>query len=1238
MGSKIPSIDAWARARDRYREDLTEDEKQIYSTATLENLYYDASAAEKTHRATSSSRAFVSKLQPLCAAIEQYGEALDTFANASALILCPLWGSVRVVLHLAREFGKYFDKLVEMFARIGDVLPRFRVYEKLFPGHEQLVQSLSIVYLDIIKFCTDAKAVFRQGRRPFLTNFKAGFKLLWKPFDRQFGQRMDDFRIHRKNVDKEAALSHMVEAADARAVDIINRLQVNKEREDNERRRILAMLSSLKYDEKQRKCQRVRYEDTGQWLLDNLVFQGWRTSNESSSLCCYGIPGCGKTVLTSKVVDTLLSTLGVNGEAVVYFYCDYADHRTLDTCTIFGTILLQLLRAKPIPEPLMAMIRNGYEDGLRTPETKDLIAMICAAVELFPQSFIIIDGLDECKKNVWQDILVLIKDLIQKRTPCVKIFVSCREEDQIMQGLSQYSQIQISTEVVSSDISAFIQGTVRSRLDSGELRIHNPILEKNITHKLEEKAQGMFLWVSFQLDDLCEASSDAIIRKILDDLPHGLVETYQRILTKIHKSSIRSDLARRIFKWAACACRPLSIEEMREAIAFDADDKCWDVEKIPDEKVIIRSCGNLITLGDDGETVCFAHHTVQQFLLSDQWRPSDSTNEYDFHFTLEEAQSMAANTCLAYLSFTDFETQIRVRPLETKIHNSQAVLGKDGPSNIASVLGLGSKIYAIAYRLWGGNPKGQATQIDYSQYLKRKAAKAPDPDLTEKYHLLNYVIENWLRHTMGDLTEVDAINASFGVKSWAQFYHLATDKNLLFDIRPWRSVAGSQDLPYKGLFDWAIEEGHVALLSILKDPPRGEELLSYIRDCTRKSPPWLTACRRGHAGVLYCLQKWAPEWDWLNRENSRLMAIAAAEGHTAVVDVLIRLGADMDAEVDGYTALQWAAVGGHQFVAKTLLDHGASRSWEGRASPIHLAVDNCQAAVIYTLIQNGIDPMTRDRKGMNALHIAVELDDESAVLALLNFSIPELINAKCSIGGMTALHLAIRDGQMSILRTLLREGADLEMTCDTGMNALHLAIEYERDEIVKMLLKEGARPESRNKLGSTALHMAAKIGSEDMTRALLQNGADVEAQDSDRGYSALHIATNFQHPRVVKMLIDFGASTRARVGQTELGPNTWINTILTVGGSHMALDLGCTALCLAAKNGAGAVVTALLDGGADIDTVSGSQKLTALRYAVMIGHKEVVQILLTRAASTSAQDREQQLGQMEEAHFTNLDA
>lgn len=50
-----------------------------------------------------------------------------------------------------------------MFARIGDVIPRFKTYERLFSIHERLVDALSIAYLDIITFYTNAKAVFRPG-------------------------------------------------------------------------------------------------------------------------------------------------------------------------------------------------------------------------------------------------------------------------------------------------------------------------------------------------------------------------------------------------------------------------------------------------------------------------------------------------------------------------------------------------------------------------------------------------------------------------------------------------------------------------------------------------------------------------------------------------------------------------------------------------------------------------------------------------------------------------------------------------------------------------------------------------------------------------------------------------------------------------------------------------------------------------------------------------------------------
>lgn len=103
-------MNAWTRARERYIEDLTDEERHLFakgSKATLEATLYDASAAEKSHRASSGGgRKFTSRiLLPFIDAIEQYSEALDVYANASSTILCPLWGSVRVVMHVRLSFA-----------------------------------------------------------------------------------------------------------------------------------------------------------------------------------------------------------------------------------------------------------------------------------------------------------------------------------------------------------------------------------------------------------------------------------------------------------------------------------------------------------------------------------------------------------------------------------------------------------------------------------------------------------------------------------------------------------------------------------------------------------------------------------------------------------------------------------------------------------------------------------------------------------------------------------------------------------------------------------------------------------------------------------------------------------------------------------------------------------------------------------------------------------------------------
>lgn len=101
MAQGFTPTDPWILTRNRYMEDLDEDEQKIFATASLENLFYTASVAQKEHKAESKSRAISSRLEPFVTAIDQYGSALDVVSNTYSLAMAPLWGSIRVLLHVS---------------------------------------------------------------------------------------------------------------------------------------------------------------------------------------------------------------------------------------------------------------------------------------------------------------------------------------------------------------------------------------------------------------------------------------------------------------------------------------------------------------------------------------------------------------------------------------------------------------------------------------------------------------------------------------------------------------------------------------------------------------------------------------------------------------------------------------------------------------------------------------------------------------------------------------------------------------------------------------------------------------------------------------------------------------------------------------------------------------------------------------------------------------------------------
>lgn len=72
----------------------------LYSNATLENVFYSASASRIRHQEQSRMQTVARRLKPFTSVIEQYGLALDVYVNVSGMILAPIWGTLRVLFQV----------------------------------------------------------------------------------------------------------------------------------------------------------------------------------------------------------------------------------------------------------------------------------------------------------------------------------------------------------------------------------------------------------------------------------------------------------------------------------------------------------------------------------------------------------------------------------------------------------------------------------------------------------------------------------------------------------------------------------------------------------------------------------------------------------------------------------------------------------------------------------------------------------------------------------------------------------------------------------------------------------------------------------------------------------------------------------------------------------------------------------------------------------------------------------
>lgn len=122
-----------------------------------------------------------------------------------------------------------------------------------------------------------------------------------------------------------------------------------------------------------------------------------------------------------------------------------------------------------------------------------LTNLIRDAIQSCAGLHIIIDGLDECERNVQQAVTNTLCQLLKIGHPIVKTLITCRDEGHLLTELGTFGRLHISSHASAADIQSYISHAIASSLSSGRLTIRNRALKEEIVSKLVEKAQGMYV-------------------------------------------------------------------------------------------------------------------------------------------------------------------------------------------------------------------------------------------------------------------------------------------------------------------------------------------------------------------------------------------------------------------------------------------------------------------------------------------------------------------------------------------------------------------------------------------------------------------------------------------------------------------------------------------------------------------------------------------------------------------------
>ena len=319
---------------------------------------------------------------------------------------------------------------------------------------------------------------------------------------------------------------------------------------------------------------RTRVAASGDWIRQEPLFRSW-IQKEFPLIWISGNPGAGKSYLAANIISFLKDKNLYDGQntacvSVGYFFFKDSSPETRSIHQALRDLAHQISQNDPAYAKYL-MSNCQSQDEIMTIDSawRRLYAEYFIRDGKFDScAYLVLDGIDEAydaERKAFLELLSDVNSCQNGRQAQIQIALLGRPQilDELVEALEQdqLPVIHVTEAKMSEDITRYIDISIQK---SKTLKLLSQDLKDQISGTLSTKAQGMFIWVDFMIQEIYKKKRPSAILDALKRAPKGLNEMLRHVLESFSATLQDEDPddLNELLAWVTCIDRPLTLGEL----------------------------------------------------------------------------------------------------------------------------------------------------------------------------------------------------------------------------------------------------------------------------------------------------------------------------------------------------------------------------------------------------------------------------------------------------------------------------------------------------------------------------------------------------------------------------------------------------------------------------------------------------------------------------------------------------